>query len=142
MAYIGSSPEFQQFTAGTDYFNGDGTTTAFTLSRSVNSVNDIEVTVNNVQQKPLDAYNVNGTTLTMSEAPSTGTSNIYVRYLSTQLTNDYRPAAKGDMFYENSKVLSQNYSITPGKNAMSAGPIDLGTGVQVDIPSGSVWTIV
>lgn len=142
MAYIGSSPEFQQFTAGTDYFNGDGSTVNFTLSRSINGVNDIEVTVNNVQQKPLDAYTVNGNVLTISEAPSSGTNNVYVRYLSSQITNDYRPAAKKDMFYENSKLLSESYSITPGKNAMSAGPVDLGTGVTVDIPTGSVWTIV
>jgi hypothetical protein len=82
MSYIGSTPTTQSFIAGTDYFNGDGTTVNFTLSRAVNSVNDIEVIVNNVEQIP-SGYSVSGTTLTFSAAPSSGTSNVYVRYLST-----------------------------------------------------------
>ena len=82
MAYIGSTPTTQSFVAGTDYFNGTGSQVAFTLSRSVNSVNDIEVIVNNVEQIP-SGYSVSGTTLTFSAAPSAGTSNVYVRYLST-----------------------------------------------------------
>ena len=43
MAYIGNSAQTQTFTPGTDYFNGNGSTVAFTLSRSVATVNDIEV---------------------------------------------------------------------------------------------------
>ena len=83
MTYIGSTPTTQSFIAGTDYFNGDGSTVAFTLSRSVVSVNDIEVVINNVEQQPNTAYTVSGTTITFTSAPSAGSSNIYVRYLST-----------------------------------------------------------
>lgn len=83
MAYIGSTPETQSFTSGTDYFNGNGSSTAFTLSRPVASVNDIEVVVSNVVQQPSTAYNVSGTTITFTSAPPSGTANVYVRYLST-----------------------------------------------------------
>jgi hypothetical protein len=83
MSYIGSNPQTQSFISGTDYFNGDGSTTAFTLSRSVVSPNDIEAVINNVVQQPNSAYTVSGTTITFTSAPSSGTSNIYVRYLST-----------------------------------------------------------
>ena len=83
MAYVGNTPTTQNFISGTDYFNGTGAQTAFTLSRTVNSVNDIQVTVNNVVQQPNDAYTLSGTTLTMTSAPSAGTNNVYVRYLST-----------------------------------------------------------
>jgi hypothetical protein len=84
MPYIGSSPTTQNFVAGTDTFSGNGTATTFTLSRTTNSVNDIQVVVNNVVQYPLN-YSVSGTTLTISPAPSAGTDNVYVRYLSTTL---------------------------------------------------------
>ena len=82
MAYIGSTPTSQNFISGTDYFNGTGSQTAFTLTRTVNSVNDVEVVVNNVIQQP-NSYTVVGTTLTLSVAPSSGTSNVYVRYIAT-----------------------------------------------------------
>lgn len=46
------------------------------------------------------------------------------------------------VFYENSQVVTSNYTITTGKNAMSAGPVTTNPGVTVTVPSGSVWTIV
>lgn len=53
---------------------------------------------------------------------------------------DYNSTAKG--LYEHSATISANYTIGSGNNAMSSGPVELGTGVTVTIPSGSTWTIV
>lgn len=50
--------------------------------------------------------------------------------------------AQQDVFYENSQVLNTSYTITNGKSAMSAGPVEIASGVQVEIPSGSRWVIV
>ena len=46
------------------------------------------------------------------------------------------------LFYENDQVMTTNYTITTGKNAMSAGPITVNSGVTLTIPAGSVYTIV
>jgi hypothetical protein len=59
-------------------FNGDGSTTAFTLDVAPSSTLDIEVFVGNVRQDPNSAYSVSGTTLTFTGAPPSGTNNIYV----------------------------------------------------------------
>ena len=47
-----------------------------------------------------------------------------------------------EIFYENSQTITTDYTITSGKNAMSAGPITINNGVSVTVPSGSTYTIV
>ena len=46
------------------------------------------------------------------------------------------------VFFENDIAMTDNYTITSGKNAMSAGPITVSSGVVLTIPAGSVYTIV
>ena len=66
-------------------FNGDGSDTTFTLSQTVTSVQDILVSVDGVVQDS-NAYTVpDGTTLTFSARPSSGTGNIFVNYLGLQM---------------------------------------------------------
>lgn len=51
--------------------------------------------------------------------------------------------AGGDaIFWENGQNVTTNYTITTNKNAMSAGPITVASGVSVTVPAGSVWTVV
>ena len=59
-------------------FNGDGSTTNFTLDVAPTSTLDIEVFVENVRQDPNSAYTLSGTTLAFAAAPGAGTNNIYV----------------------------------------------------------------
>ena len=44
--------------------------------------------------------------------------------------------------YENSQTISNNYTISTNKNALSAGPIAIANGVTLTIPSGSTYVIV
>lgn len=44
--------------------------------------------------------------------------------------------------YENDISIVVDYTITTGKNAMSAGPVEVANSVTVTVPSGSVWSIV
>ena len=85
MSYIGNTPTQQNFVAGADQFSGNGSTTAFTLSRNVNTVFDIFVAISNVPQDPYSAYSVSGNTLTFTSAPPSGTGNIYVTYRATNV---------------------------------------------------------
>ena len=80
MSYIGTpidtTNQFQSLQG--KRFSGDASTTAFTLDIAPSSVFDIEVFVENVRQDPNSAYGINGTTLTFTGAPPSGTNNIYV----------------------------------------------------------------
>ena len=51
-------------------------------------------------------------------------------------------AGADKVFYENDITVAASYSVSSGKNAMSAGPITLASGVTVTIPNGSVWSVV
>jgi len=82
MAFIGNTNTTQAFTPAIDFFSGNGSTTAFTLSRPVASVAQVQVTIDNVAQNPSSAYTVSSNTITFTSAPLSGTNNIYVYYTS------------------------------------------------------------
>ena len=82
MAFIGNTPTTQAFTPQVDYFSGNGSTTAFTLSRPVASVAQVQAVIENVPQAPTSAFTVSGNTITFTSAPPSGTNNIYVYYTS------------------------------------------------------------
>lgn len=46
-----------------------------------------------------------------------------------------------EIFYENGQTVNVDYTITSGKNAMSAGPITISSGITVTVPSGSTWVV-
>src|SRR6056300_573627 len=95
MAYIGN-PVQQALTKVTSQsFNGTGSQTVFTLNRAVNTGEELEVFVENVQQEPGvgKSYTATGTTLTFDAAPQSGTANVYVVYrglaeVTTRLEHD------------------------------------------------------
>jgi hypothetical protein len=46
------------------------------------------------------------------------------------------------VFQENETLITENYTITAGKSAMSVGPITMAAGVTVTIPAGKRWVIL
>ena len=74
MGFIGNKPADTFHTTVKQSFTPDSSTTAFTLNQSVAGENEVELFINNVRQEPGSgkAYTAAGTTLTMSEAPTTG----------------------------------------------------------------------
>jgi hypothetical protein len=81
MAYFGLEPLSASYL--TDYLSGDNTTVAYTLSRAPVSASSVVVTISGVKQAA-STYGVNGTTLTFSAAPPSGTNNIEVLHLGVQ----------------------------------------------------------
>ena len=69
---------------------------------------------------------------------------------ATGLTGATGPSGSGgatgagtdQIFWQNQQVVNTSYSIPSGINAGSFGPISVASGVEVTVPSGSVWTIV
>jgi hypothetical protein len=152
VGYIGSQTlNTQTFAQAVDYFNGDGTTVAFTLSRPVYSTVQMQVVVNNVGQNPSSAYTVLNNTITFTSAPSAGTNNIYVLYpTQTAFVPGVAPAsptagatgAGGDrVFIQNGQTVNYSYTVPFGLNAVSAGPITIGANATVTIADGSYWTV-
>lgn len=78
MSYIGNQPTSVAFL--TDTFNGNGSTTVFTMSVAPATTSSMLVAITGVVQDP-STYSIVGTTLTFSAAPPSGTGNISVRYL-------------------------------------------------------------
>jgi hypothetical protein len=83
MSYIGNEPGVTNFVLGLDRFNGTGACTQFTLTRTIDDANALEVLVNSIQQDPTSSYSVSAGLLTFTEAPSNGANNIVVVYRST-----------------------------------------------------------
>ena len=61
--------------------------------------------------------------------------------IQTTAATDNGLVAGGGMF-ESSQTISQNYTITAGKSAMSIGPITVASGNTVTVPTGSRWVVL
>ena len=93
MPYLGNTPAVNFASVTKDTFSGNGSTTAFTLSKPA-TTNGVAVYVENVRQIPTTAYAISGTTLTFTGAPPSGTNNIYVMHHNTPVSTATHPAAQ------------------------------------------------
>lgn len=46
------------------------------------------------------------------------------------------------VFFENGQTVTVNYTLSTGKNAVTAGPVTISSGVTVTVPSGASWVVV
>lgn len=67
---------------------------------------------------------------------SAGTKDVFVTYPAG------RSVSGGEGYTENDATIDVSSTINTGRNAISAGPITVASGITVTIPSGSVWTVV
>jgi len=97
----------------------------------------------------IGTYTASGTTLTRTVSESSNSNNAI--NLSGSATvfvgataQDLSPLGGGSnkVFFENDTNVTADYTITDGKNAMSAGPITIDSGVTVTVGTGETWTVV
>ena len=136
MSYLGNTPSETFHQATSQVFNGDGSTTAFTLEKRVNRAEEIEVFVNNIQQQPTVAYSANNTTLTFTEAPDSATGNIYVVYRMFAQQNTFN--ALHD--FTDAVTMASTLSVTGAVTANAGVKVDNITidGTEIDLSSGNL----
>lgn len=84
MAYIGNEPGVGTFIVSTERFNGTGACTQFTITQTgIQDANVVDIIVNSIPQDPINSYSIANGVITFTEAPSSGTQNIIVRYRAT-----------------------------------------------------------
>lgn len=163
MAYLGNTPELQNFAAGADRFSGNASTTVFTLNRRVTSANDVIVYVESVPQDPFSAYTISANTVsgtadvTFTSAPPTNTNNIVVNYRATQIVSYNTVNNSQIVSVANTKITGvltstqlANTAVTTGTyggatNVSSfivdqQGRITSAANVAISIPSGAFAT--
>ena len=131
MAYLGASPLSSFASPSKDTFSGDNSTTSFTMGQSVGDPNQLEVFVDNVRQEPTSAYTVNGTTLTFTGTPATGSNNIYVIHKQGVIGNGLLPTSGrdsdrvGSLTVDGASTLTGNIT-TSGNISATSGSITAG----------------
>ena len=67
---------------------------------------------------------------------SSGTKDVFVTYPAG------RSISGGEGYTENDSTIDVSSTINTGRNAVSAGPITLASGITVTVPSGSRWVVL
>lgn len=148
MPYIGGTPtaNFVDIPV-VERFNGNGSTTSFTMSRTVGSDQDVLVSVDGVIQDT-NKFSVSGTTLSFSTAPSTGTGNIFVNFLGLSIASVTPPTANksdfigGGMFRVNDKTVGSNVTVGGAENASATGPITVNSNITLQVEDGGTLVII
>lgn len=139
MSYLGNQLSGGSITS--EFFSGDGTTTAFTLSYTYGNEASVLVFIDGVRQNTLGYAVINGQ-IVFDTAPPSGSSNIELVYLGGRVvTNPYLSADTNGIIRINASTLTENVVITTGYNGSSAGPLTIANGVTVTVSNNSVWTI-
>ena len=137
MGFIGNKPADTFHTTVKQSFTADSSTTSFTLNQSVAGENEIELFINNVRQEPGTgkAFTAAGTTLTMSEAPTTGDDMYCI----------FQGKAQGHHFVPNASIqgshIHTTFDLTGKTVTLPAGTLSHSTSKAVGDASTTTFTI-
>jgi len=87
---------------------------------------------------------VNGATQIYSKSDGTNYDGVYFKRAAEaeKLVGNPAVAGSNGIIRYNDQTLNTSCTIPDTKNAFSAGPLTLGSGVTVEIGTGSFWTII
>ena len=128
----------------TDYTASNGT--SIILSTGASS-GDILVIVASDTFEVADTYTQAQANSLFIEDPSTKSNGQILSYNGTSwvAANAVAGATGGgtdQIFYENGQTVTTSYTLSTNKNAVTAGPVTINSGVTVTVPSGSNWVVV
>jgi hypothetical protein len=119
------------------------------------TVGSLIVTLNGVVLEPGSEYTAStGSSIVLASGAAAGDelnvyafgsfsiANAYTKAETDALVGGIQAGANAGIFWENNQAVTANYTVGTNKNAMSAGPITINSGVTVTVPSGSTWVIV
>lgn len=126
--------------------NSDPVSTAYTLGHvyyfvaTADNTGAVTININGLGAKSITKSG--STALAAMDIRAGQSYSIFYDGTRFQLSSGISQAAGGGVIYENNTTVTSNYTITAGKNGMSAGPLTINSGVVVTVPDGSTWTIV
>jgi len=131
---LGASTGFQSFAVV-----GNGNTTYYTIAGQTTSEWEVGIGTYTSAGTLLARTTVlsnSSATQPSALSFSAGTKDVFVTYPSE------RAVIGGEGYVENAATVAVSSTITAGNNAMSSGPVTLGSGITITVPSGSRWVIV
>ena len=125
-------------------------TTAYTLEGGkITFTGAVPLGTNNIEVIQLglliDDGEIGDQTVSASKLNTTGTASSGTYVSGSMAWTDLAPlggVVGENVFFNNETDINSSYSIPASTNAMSAGPINVASGVTITIPSGSNWIIV
>ncbi len=69
-------------------------------------------------------------------------TGIGITWSATSSTSGATGGGNDEIFYINSQTITENYTLPSLKNAMTAGPITINSGVNITISNNSNWVII
>jgi hypothetical protein len=81
---------------------------------------------------------------TMATTPASNATVVGIYNVNTwsQIGGGATGGGGNQVFVLNDQTVTTDYTVPSGKNAMSAGPITIATGINVAVATGSTWVIV
>lgn len=131
------------FTGGTDIAIADGGTAASTAAQALINLG--------VRTSATGSLITPAGTTAQRPTPATGHFRFNTTLGKPEIYNGTAWGSVGggatgggsdEVFVENSQTVTANYTLTTGKNASSAGPVTINSGIAVTVPSGARWVIV